>query len=99
MDNSRTKRTEGIEGFSLPEWETTSRHRGEKQSRLPATTDFKAKALTQFDRVLPPHRRYLGLSRNLVCIIFLVIVVVILALIIGLAAGLSHHNRYVWNEH
>lgn len=83
-----------VSGYNLPEWETTARHRGEKQ--LPVTTEgFKGRALGYFDHVMPPHRRYLGLSRRMACIIVLVIVVAILILIIGLAAGLSHRARFV----
>lgn len=88
------KATGAVGGFNLPEWETTARHRGEKQS--PATTEgFKGRALGYFDHVMPPHQRYLGLSRRRACIIVLVIVVAILILIIGLAAGLSHRARFV----
>jgi hypothetical protein len=43
----------------------------------------------RFDRILPPHRRYLGLSRRTVLIALLVAFVCLLALIIGLAVGLS----------
>lgn len=80
--------------FNLPEWETTARHRGEKQQTA-AGESFKARALGHFNRVMPPHRRYCGLSRNTACIVFLAIFLALLILIIGLAAGLSHRSKYI----
>jgi hypothetical protein len=47
----------------------------------------------RFDRVLPPHRRYLGRSRRTLLIIILVAFVCLLALIIGLAVGLSGGSK------
>lgn len=43
----------------------------------------------RFDRVLPPHRKYLGMRRKLFLIVLSVILVALLALIIGLSVGLS----------
>jgi hypothetical protein len=43
----------------------------------------------RFDKVLPPHRKYLGMRRKLFLIVLSVILVVLLALIIGLSVGLS----------
>lgn len=42
-----------------------------------------------FDRILPPHKRYLGRSRRTFLIALLVAFLCLLALIIGLAVGLS----------
>lgn len=42
-----------------------------------------------FDRILPPHKRYLGRSRRTFLIALLVALICLLALIIGLAVGLS----------
>ena len=78
--------------FNLPEWETASRHRGDKQPPAPART-FKRRATDGFNRMMPAHRKYLGLSRKIACIIFLVVLVVIMVLVIGLAAGLSHRSK------
>ena len=90
-----TSKTQGAVGdFSLPEWETTSRHRGEKQQSA-GTETFAKRAMYHFNRFVPPHQRYCGLSRKIACIALLAILVTILILIIGLAAGLSHRSRYV----
>ena len=43
----------------------------------------------RLDRVLPPHKKYLGMRRRLFLIVLAVILAVLLALIIGLAVGLS----------
>lgn len=83
-----------VDEFNLPEWETTSRHRGDKQPPR-ARENLKGKALAHFNHVMPPHRKYWGLSRTLACLVIVVTVVAILVLIIGLAAGLSHHKRYI----
>jgi hypothetical protein len=49
----------------------------------------------RLDRVLPRHKRYCGRSRKTLLIIILVAFLCLLALIIGLAAGLSKHKKYV----
>lgn len=43
----------------------------------------------RLDRILPPHKRYLGRSRRTFLITLLVAFICLLALIIGLAVGLS----------
>lgn len=43
----------------------------------------------RLDRILPPHKRYLGRSRRTLLIALLVAFLCLLALIIGLAVGLS----------
>lgn len=43
----------------------------------------------RFDRVLPPHKRYLGRSRRTFLIVLIVAFLCLLALIIGLAVGLT----------
>ena len=53
----------------------------------------------RFNRILPPHKRFLGRSRRTFLIGILVLFVCILALIIGLAAGLGKgSNKYVWSH-
>ena len=91
MEDSRGQPVSGQ--FNLPEWETTPRQKGEHQA--PTThQSFKDKALGHLDRVMPPHRRYLGASRKLACIVLAIAAFLLLILIIGLAAGLSHHSQY-----
>jgi hypothetical protein len=89
-----TKGHDRAEEFNLPEWETSTRHRGEKRKPTAAGESFKDKARGQFDRLMPAHQKYCGLSRRVVCIIVLAVAVAILVLIVGLAAGLSHRSRY-----
>lgn len=43
----------------------------------------------RLDRILPPHKRYLGRSRRTFLLALLVAFICLLALIIGLAVGLS----------
>lgn len=47
----------------------------------------------RFDRMLPPHRRYLGRSRRTLIIALLVASISLLALIVGLAVGLSKKSE------
>ncbi|PSN63786.1 hypothetical protein BS50DRAFT_576403 [Corynespora cassiicola Philippines] len=46
----------------------------------------------RFDRILPPHRRYLGRSRRTFLIAIAILLLCLLALIIGLAVGLTKKN-------
>ena len=87
------KKPEQVSESNLPEWETTARHRGEKEA--PGVHyGIKDRAMGAFDRYVPAHRKYCGLNRKIACIVLLVLVIAILALIIGLAVGLSKHSRY-----
>ncbi|KAF9694224.1 hypothetical protein EKO04_007916 [Ascochyta lentis] len=47
----------------------------------------------RFDRIVPPHRRYLGRSRRTFIIVVIVAFACLLALIIGLAVGLSGKSK------
>lgn len=47
----------------------------------------------RIDRILPPHKRYLGRSRRALLIVIGVAVLCLLALIIGLAVGLSNKSK------
>jgi hypothetical protein len=48
----------------------------------------------RFDRLLPPHKHYLGLCRRTFLIGAAVVVVVLLALIIGLSVGLTQKKYF-----
>lgn len=94
MDNSKAHGN--VEEFHLPEWETTARHRGEKQAQTSHKSGFKERAFLVFDRVIPGHRKCLSASRKTACTAILVILVVLLALILGLAIGLSKKSKYAF---
>lgn len=47
----------------------------------------------RFNRILPPHKRYLGRSRRTLLIFILVAFLCLLALIIGLAVGLGGGSK------
>ncbi len=87
---------ENVQDFRLPEWETTARHRGEKHARTGPDPSARERAFIIFDRVVPSHRKYFGLSRKIACIAIIVVLVVLLALILGLAIGLSKKSRYAF---
>lgn len=90
MDDHKTQGD--VEEFHLPEWETTSRHRGEKQTGQ--ISSVKERVCLVFACVMPGHRKYLGFSKKIVCIAILVVFLILLALILGLAIGLSKKSRY-----
>ena len=96
MENPKSH--EGVQEFHLPEWETTSRQRGEKQARNGQTPSVKQRAFIIFDRVMPKYKRYLGFSRKTACIIIIVGCLILLALILGLAIGLGRKSRYDSNR-
>lgn len=78
-------------GIEVPEWEhTAAANSHDGHSRLRAT---RASFESKIDSILPPHRRYLGLTRKAFLWIVLVVCLVLVALIIGLAAGLSQQSR------
>lgn len=48
----------------------------------------------RFDRILPPHKRYLGRSRRTLLIAIAIVLLLLLGLIIGLATGLNKKSKY-----
>lgn len=92
-------RGEGVnrEPYNLPEWETTSRHRGEKPSAKGSIQWGRsmARIAAFFNYFMPPQRIYCGLSRKSACIILLIVLLTTIALILGLAVGLSNRSRYI----
>ncbi|MCJ1279446.1 hypothetical protein MMC21_007270 [Puttea exsequens] len=79
--------------YTLPEWETSTRHSGFTQPPPPHPS-LKDRAMEKFERTMPAHRRYYGLSRKIACFVLLAIILALLILIIGLAAGLSSHSNH-----
>lgn len=73
--------------YQVPEWEHIAVNRGSDVGNSRSST--KAAFGSKFDAILPPHKRYLRMSRRVFLWILLVVVVALLALIIGLAVGLS----------
>jgi hypothetical protein len=70
----------------------TATHGASNKSFRNQMRDAQAAFMVRFDRALPPHKKYLRLSRK----VFLIVLAGILALlifIIALAAGLSGHKR------
>ncbi len=92
------KESQACQEYRLPEWETTARHRGDDEKNASTTqraTNIKATISGNFNRLMPGHRKYCGLSRRLACIVICLILLALLALILGLAVGLSKRNRFV----
>lgn len=79
----------------IPEWEHEAVNKTEeKQKDAKRPYIFASGAFaTKFDSLLPPEKRYFGLSRKVFLWIFLALVLALLILIIGLAAGLSSGSR------
>ena len=92
MENSKAQGN--VEEFHLPEWETTARHGGGKQAQTGRKSSVRERVFSLFDRVMPGHNRYFGLSRKIACSAILVVVLILLALILGLAIGLNKTSRY-----
>jgi len=74
--------------IQIPEWE----HAGvKKDGATPQPT--KTSLGARLDRVLPPHRKYLGMRRKVFLLVLLAGILALVALIIGLAAGLSSRSK------
>lgn len=73
--------------YQVPEWEHNVASQGDGAPKSGHST--KASFATKFDRVLPPHKRYVGMSRKVFLWVLLGVLLALLALIIGLAVGLS----------
>jgi hypothetical protein len=75
----------------VPEWEHThtADHDGAANQSTGPTLRQK------FDNVMPKHKKYLGMKRNIFLLVLLAIFLALLALIIGLAVGLTHNSKYL----
>ncbi len=77
------------ETHTLPEWEHEATGKDDASRGRKSLNAVSSGWFAKLDNALPPHRSYLGLSRNVFLWTLLAIVLALLALIIGLAAGLS----------
>lgn len=73
----------------VPEWEHTN-----GLNNAGATTQSAGPSLKQkLDNAMPPHKRYLGMKRNIFLLALLATILALLALIIGLAVGLTQKSK------
>jgi len=78
-------------GWGIPEVKPQKR-----KFRLAAGSSASRWAIVDhFNRLIPPHKRYLGHSRRTLFIVVGVLFLCLLALIIGLAVGLKGGSKYV----
>jgi hypothetical protein len=85
-----------VEGSNAPDWEIP-KDGTSKPTRLHlGKTTTRWAIADRFDRILPPHKRYLGRSRRTFLIVLLALFVLLLALVIGLAVGLTKKSQYAY---
>ncbi|KAK3680401.1 hypothetical protein LTR37_021263 [Vermiconidia calcicola] len=77
----------------VPEWEheAAGGDDGKAVGSRPQAS-IRTRFTAELDSVIPPHRRYLGLSRNFFLWTLLALVLALLALIVGFAVGLSEEQ-------
>lgn len=78
--------------IEVPEWEhegATDDHGAATQSR-----GFNGNFIGEkLDATMPPHRKYLGMRRNIFLAVLLASILALLALIIGLSVGLTQKPK------
>lgn len=74
----------------VPEWE----HTGAAADNGTATHAGGSTLRQKLDSAMPPHKKYLGMRRNVFLLVLLAAVLALLALIIGLAVGLTQKSKY-----
>lgn len=72
----------------IPEWEHIAAQQDGAAAKQPGAS-LKDKMRGKVNGVLPPHRKYLGMRRNMFLLVLLAVVLALLALVIGLAVGLT----------
>lgn len=72
----------------VPEWEHTN-----GSSSAPVTQPARPSLREKFDTAMPPHKKYLGMKRNIFLLALLAIFLALLALVIGLAVGLTQKSK------
>ena len=73
----------------VPEWE----HTNGSNAAGTATQSTKSSLKERFDTAMPPHKKYLGMKRNIFLLALLALFLALLALIIGLAVGLTQKSK------
>jgi len=82
--------------IEIPEWNDAAVKKDGTSAGAGTTPGRSSKRTLshRLDAILPPHKRYVGLSRNVFLWVLLAVFLALLVLIIGLAAGLSAHHKY-----
>lgn len=80
----------------MPEWDhiAAKEHGGQGKANLKPRSSAKDTFQRKLDAAMPPHRKYIGLRRNIFLAVLLAVLLALLALIIGLAVGLSKKSKY-----
>jgi len=78
---------------SVPLWEHENVAKNATTSDRLVTPSRASVWTSKLDRVLPPHKSYLGLRRKWFLVTLAAFVAALLALIIGLSVGLSQHRK------
>ncbi|KAF2748795.1 hypothetical protein M011DRAFT_466567 [Sporormia fimetaria CBS 119925] len=74
------------------DWELPQEGTSKPTRRWLGTTALGWTIADRFDRVLPPHKRYLGRSRRTFVIALVALLLILLALVVGLAVGLTNKS-------
>ena len=78
--------------IQIPEWDNAAVAKQDHSHTVIAESSHKTSLSARLGAVLPPHRRYFGLSRKVFLYALLAAILALLALIIGLAVGLTTHS-------
>ncbi|KAK5129417.1 hypothetical protein LTR08_003273 [Meristemomyces frigidus] len=80
----------------IPEWDDAAVSKQSEKYSTPSAPrqSVKASVNSKLDAFLPPHKRYIGLSRKVFLWVLLATTLAVLALIIGLAAGLTGGSEH-----
>lgn len=88
--SAHLKETETID--TVTTWHMPEQGQGKRRRiHLGAGTGWSLS--DRFDRIIPPHKQYLGRSRRTLLIVIGIAMLCLLALIIGLAVGLSNKSK------
>ena len=79
----------------MPEWEhiAAKEHGAQNKANGQPRASTKEVLQRKLDTIMPPHKKYIGLRRDIFLLVLLGAFLALLALIIGLAAGLSSSSR------
>lgn len=81
------------EAIQIPEWDNAAA--GDSKKHAANAARPRKSIRSRFDTAMPPHRKYLRMSRKVFLLVVLAVLLALLALIIGLAVGLTQQSKYV----
>lgn len=80
-------------GLNAPDWEVPDERTKRKRGLHLGSASTRWAIADRFDRVFPPYKRYVGLTRRNFLLLVVAVVLAVIALAVGLGVGLNNNHK------